>query len=83
MRGLIVDEIALGRARQSLKIVPARDIAAPSDTGARPRRAPERVARRLTDRVEQRADLPPLMLTQARVIQRLERGVEHAISRAA
>src|SRR5205085_10171061 len=77
MRGLVVDEVALRRARQSLKVLPCTHIAGAGDTGAGPRRAPERAPGHTVDVVEQRAQAAPLIRAQARGVEHLERGVEH------
>ena len=81
--GLVVDKVALFRARQALKIIPRVHIVGAADAGACPRRAPVCIARCAIDLLEQPAKPPPLMLPQARGIERLERGVEHRIRRAA
>src|SRR5207247_9380277 len=77
MRGLIVDEVALRRARQSLEVLPRLHIVGAGDAGASPPRAPERVPGHAVDLVEQRAQAAPLIRAQARDVERLERGVEH------
>src|SRR3989442_804286 len=64
--------------RRASESAPPPGIVSAPDAGARPRHAPERVARRGVDRVEQRAEAAPLVLVQARGVQRLERLVEHS-----
>src|SRR5207248_1200694 len=77
VRGLILDDVGLARQRQPPEVLPRLQIVGRGDAGARPRRAPERVARRAVDLVQEGAQPAPLMLAQARGLQRLERTVVH------
>src|SRR5205814_4238309 len=77
VRGLILDDVGLARQRQPPEVVPRLQIAGRGDAGAGPRRAPERVAGRAVDLVQEGAQPAPLMLAQPRGLQRLERAVVH------